>query len=145
MSVCRFSRPTSCRPCLMSAMALSYSILSGSAVFSALVDLLTLFFLWKICASHRVALSRNSPVITNSADRLTVARIVDRLTVAKIEVRNKLHLSLESGVPHRGLPKPGALHDSPQFETLNYTLNERPGRTTTLPLRPGPAQITPSV
>src|SRR6266849_10938280 len=99
----------------MSAMALSYSILSGSAVFSALVDLLTLFFLWKICASHRVALSRNSPVITNSADRLTVARIVDRLTVAKIEVRNKLHLSLESGVPHRGLPKLGALHDSPQF------------------------------
>src|SRR5712692_8316381 len=154
MSVCRFSRPTSCRPCLMSAMALSYSILSGSAVFSALVDLLTLFFLWKICASHRVALSKNSPVITNSADRLTVARIVDRLTVArivdrltvaKIEVRNKLHLSLESGVPHRGLPKPGALHDSPQFGTLNYTLNERPGRTTTLPLRPGPAQITPSV
>src|SRR6266849_7126637 len=107
MSVCRFSRPTSCRPCLMSATALSYSILSGSAVFSALVDLLTLFFLWKICASHRVALSRNNPVITNRADRFALARDVESLTVAGIEVQSKLHLSLESGVPHRGLPKPG--------------------------------------
>src|SRR5713226_9416452 len=110
----------------MSAMALSYSILSGSAVFSALVDLLTLFFLWKIWALHRVALSRNSPVITNSADRFTVARNVDRLTVARNVVRSKLHLSLESGVPRRSLQKPWALPDSPQFGTANYTLNEWP-------------------
>src|SRR5260370_9417541 len=138
MSVCRFSRPTSCRPCLMAVMALSYMILSGFAVFSAFVDLLTLFFLWKICASHRVALSRNSPVITNRADRFALTRNVERLTVAKIEVRSKLHLFLESGIPHRGLPKPWALPDSPRFGTFNYTLNERPGRTTSFPLRPGP-------
>src|SRR5882762_9554892 len=83
MSVCRFSRPTSCRPCLTSSIALSYRILSGSAVFSALVDLLTLFFLWKTCASHRVALRRNNPVINNSVDRFAVAKNVDQIAVAK--------------------------------------------------------------
>ena len=76
-----------------------------------------------------MALSRNSPVITNrvnrfavarkvdrltvarKVDRLTVARKVDRLTVARKEVRRKLHLSLESVIPRRGLPKPWALPD----------------------------------
>src|SRR6266403_6003739 len=96
ISVWRFSRPTSCRPCLTSSMALLYRILSGSAVLSALVDLLTLFFLWRICASLCVVLSSNNPVITNRAGRLTAAK----------EVRSKLHLSLESGVPRCGLPKP---------------------------------------
>src|SRR5437016_5567395 len=99
MSVCRFSRPTSCRPRLTSSIALLYRILSGSAVFSALVDLLTFFFLWKICASHRAALSRNSPIVTNKVNRFVVASNVDRLTVASNEVQRKLHLSLESGVP----------------------------------------------
>jgi hypothetical protein len=33
----------------MSSMALPYRILSGSAVLSALVDLLTFFFLCRIC------------------------------------------------------------------------------------------------
>jgi len=37
------------------------------------VDLLTLFFLWKIWASHRVALSRNIPVTVKKANRLAVA------------------------------------------------------------------------
>src|SRR6266851_2148925 len=83
MSVCRFRRPTSCRPCLTSAIALSYKTLSGSAVFSALVDLLTFFFLWRNCASHRVALRRNNPVINNSVDRFAVAKNVDRFAVAK--------------------------------------------------------------
>src|SRR5260370_32561039 len=131
MSVWKFSRTTSCRPCLMSSIALSYRILSCSAVFYALVDLLTLFFLWKICASHRVALSRNSPVTSNRAGRLAAARK---------EVRSKLHLSLESGVPRRGLPEPWLLPDYPRFEAPNYTLNEWPGRTTTLPLRPAPSR-----
>src|SRR5216684_1866700 len=103
MSVCRFSRPTSCRPCLTSPIALSYKTLSGSAVFSALVDLLTFFFLWRNCASHRVALRRNNPVINNSVDRFAVAKNVDRfavaknvdrLAVAKNRVLRKLHLSL---------------------------------------------------
>jgi hypothetical protein len=80
--------------------------LSGSAVFSALVDLLTLFFLWKTCASHRVALSRNKPVINNRVALFTIARNVDRSAVAKKfdrsavaknenKIRRKLHLSLE--------------------------------------------------
>src|SRR5713226_7205731 len=117
----------------MSATALSYSILSGSAVFSALVDLLTLFFLWKICASHRVALSRNSPVISNRAGRLAAARK---------EVRSKLHLSLESGAPRRGLPGPWLIPDYPRFEAPNYTLNEWPGRTTTFPSGQPPLEHT---
>jgi hypothetical protein len=88
---------------LTSAIALSYKILSGSAVFSALVDLLTLFFLWRNCASHRVALRRNNPVINNSVERFTismngdrfaVAKNVDRFAVAKNRVLRKLHLSL---------------------------------------------------
>src|SRR5712664_1734730 len=83
MSVCRFSRPTSCRACLTSAIALSYKTLSGSAVFSALVDLLTFFFLWRNCASHRVALRRNNPVINNSVERFAISMNVDRFTVAK--------------------------------------------------------------
>src|SRR5882762_4835061 len=66
-----------------------------------------------------MALSRNTPV-TNTR-----------------RVRRKLHLSLESGVPHRGLPKLGTLPDSPPLGTSKYTLNERPARTTTLPVRPG--------
>src|SRR2546421_13070927 len=99
MSVCRFSRPTSCRPCLTSSIALSYRILSGSAVFSALVDLLTFFFLRNTCASDRVALSRSSPIITNRVHRIVVGRNVDHLAVASNEVRRNLHLSLESGVP----------------------------------------------
>src|SRR5258708_37207757 len=96
MSVCRFSQPTSCRACLTSAIALSYKTLSGSAVFSALVDLLTFFFLWRNCASHRVALRRNNPVINNSVERFAVAKNVDRFTVAKIEVLRKLHLAFAS-------------------------------------------------
>src|SRR5947207_112526 len=99
MRVCRFSRPTSCRPCLTSSIALSYRILSGSAVFSALVDLLTFFFLRNTCASDRVALSRSSPIITNRVHRIVVGRNVDHLAVASNEVRRNLHLSLESGVP----------------------------------------------
>src|SRR5256885_9409037 len=87
MSVCRFSRPTSCRPCLTSSIALSYRILSGSAVFSALVDLLTFFFLRNTCASDRVALSRSSPIITNRVHRIVVGRNVDHLAVASNEVR----------------------------------------------------------
>src|SRR5260370_41141531 len=94
MSVCRFSRPTSCRRCLTSAIALSYKILSGSAVFSALVDLLTLFFLWRNCASHRVALRRNNPVINNSVERFTISMNGDRFGVAKNKSLRKLHLSL---------------------------------------------------
>jgi len=88
--------------------------LSGSAVFSALVDLLTFFFLWRNCASHRVALRRNNPVINNSVDRFAVAKNVDRfavaknvdrfavaknvdrLAVAKIKVLCKLHLAFAS-------------------------------------------------
>src|SRR5258706_13014999 len=144
MSVCRFSRPTSCRPCLTSSIALSYRILSGSAVFSALVDLLTLFFLWKTCASHRVALRRNNPVINNSVDRFAVAKNVDRFAVAKNRVRCKLHLSLANpGFLSAALPKPRALPDSPQFGTINYTLNEWPGRARRLTLRPVPAPATP--
>jgi hypothetical protein len=79
--------------------------LSGSAVFSALVDLLTFFFLWRNCASHRVALRRNNPVINNSVerfaiarnvDRFAVAKNVDRFAVAKIKVLRKLHLAFAS-------------------------------------------------
>src|SRR5260370_8481024 len=94
MIVCRFSRPTSCRPCLTSAIALSYKILSGSAVFSALVDLLTLFFLCRNCASHRVALRRNNPVINNRVERFTISMNGDRFAVAKNKLLRKLHLSL---------------------------------------------------
>src|SRR5260370_13205377 len=114
MSVCRFRRLTSCRTCLTSPIALSYKTLSGSAVFSALVDLLTFFFLWRNCASHRVALRRNNPVINNSVERFAIARNVDRFavaknvgrfavaknvdrfTVAKIKVLRKLHLAFAS-------------------------------------------------
>jgi hypothetical protein len=99
---------------LTSAIALSYKTLSGSAVFSALVDLLTFFFLWRNCASHRVALRRNNPVINNSVerfaiarnverfavaknvDRFAVAKNVDRFAVAKIKVLRKLHLAFAS-------------------------------------------------
>src|SRR2546427_7221708 len=81
MSVCRFNRPTSCRPCLTSSIALLYRILSGSAVFSALVDLFTFFFLWKICASHVVALSRNSP---------PAATIASHFALTPKKVRRKL-------------------------------------------------------
>src|SRR5256885_7434867 len=98
MRVCKFSRPTSCRPCLTSSIALSYRILSGSAVFSALVDLLTFFFLCHTFASDRVALSRKSPIITNRVHRMVVGRNVDRLSVASNEIRRKLHHSLQSWV-----------------------------------------------
>src|SRR5437762_3422520 len=137
MSVCRFSRPTSCRPCLTSSIALSYRILSGSAVFSALVDLLTFFFLRKTCASDRVALNRSSPIITNRVHRIVVGRNVDHLAVASNEVRRNLHLSLESGVPrHPSIRARDVPAGSPRLRTLKYSLNERPSRTTTLPFRP---------
>src|SRR6266436_2573199 len=136
MSVCRFSRSTSCRPCLTSSMALSYRILSGSALFSALVDLLTLFFLWKICASLCVALSRKIPAITNR---------VGRLTAAKNEVPSKLHLSLESGIPRRSLPKPGDTSQIPAAWNARLYTERKARPTTTLPLRPGLAQSHVSV
>src|ERR1700674_852661 len=63
MSVCKPSRPTSCRPCLMSATARLYRILSGSAVLSALVDLFNFFFfLWGIWASLELALNSNPAI-----------------------------------------------------------------------------------
>src|SRR6266480_6222622 len=127
MSVCRFSRPTSCRPCLTSSIALSYRILSGSAVFSALVDLLTFFFLRNTCASDRVALSRSSPIITNRVHRIVVGRNVDHLAVASNEVRRNLHLSLESGAPrHPSIRARDVPAGSPRLRTLKYSLNERP-------------------
>src|SRR5260370_19691773 len=131
MSVCKFRRPTSCRPCLISSMALSYRILSGSAVFSALVDLLTFFFLWKICASLCVALSRRIPDITNRAERftldsnvcrLTAARNVHCLTVASFEVPRQLHLSLKSRSPSHNPPTHETIPDSLRFEPADHTL-----------------------
>src|SRR5258708_11601958 len=144
MSVCRFSRPTSCRPCLTSAIALSYKILSGSAVFSAVVDLLSRFFLWRNCASHRVALRRNNPVINNSVERFTISMNGDRFAVAKNRVLRNLHLSLAStGSLSAACQSLGRFLTPPHFRTFNYTLNERPARTRNLPLRPGPVQPTP--
>jgi len=59
-------------PCLTSSIALSYRILSAPRCFSALVDLLT-FSSYKICASHRMTLSRNSPISTNKVKRIVIA------------------------------------------------------------------------
>src|SRR5580692_8240859 len=89
MSVCMFSRPTSCFPCLMSSLARSYRILSGCALLSALVDLLTFFFLCKSCASLVAALHKNSAPRTQSAAPLLATHT---LAVAQFTVRPKLHL-----------------------------------------------------
>src|SRR5271154_593223 len=97
MRVCRFNRPTSCRPCLMSSIALSYKILSGWALLSTLVDLST-FFLWKIWASTDVAPRKNS------APRVKSARLFPAthgFEVALRTIRPKLHLSRECQVPRR--------------------------------------------
>src|SRR2546422_6670354 len=118
ISVCRFNRPTSCRPCLTSSIALLYRILSGSAVFSALVDLFTFFFLWKICASHVVALSRNSP---------PAATIASHFALTPTKVKRKLSpLSLVwDSFPQ--IAQAHVLSGSPQIGRLQYTLNEGPG------------------
>src|SRR5216683_557937 len=64
ISVCKPSRPTSWRPCLMSSRERLYSILSGSAVLAALVDLFTFFFfLWSIWASLGLPLINKKPAI----------------------------------------------------------------------------------
>src|SRR4249920_3101147 len=142
-----FRRPTSCRPCLMSSIALSYRILSGCELLSALVDLLTFFFLWKICALLAVAPSKNS------APRMQSARDFPGkygLEVAPFTVRPKLHLSCESQ-DLRGNSRLNLLDDSvpsPDFarRTSNYTLNQRSGGAGSLPFRAGPGYPTlPSV
>jgi hypothetical protein len=146
MSVCMFSRPTSCRPCLTSSIALSYRILSGCALLSTLVDLLTFFFLWRIwviCASLLVAPSKNSAPRTQSARPFLVKYGFE---VAQLTVRPKLHLSRESRVLRRN-PRlnPGFL-DVPALReaaTTKYTLNQRPGGARTLPFRTGHAHPTP--
>src|SRR5580700_4642741 len=98
MSVCIFSRPTSCRPCLTSSMALSYRILSGCALLSTAVDLLTFFFLWKIWAFDVVDPSKNSAPKTQSARLLPVTCSFD---FALFTVWPKLHLSRECRVSSR--------------------------------------------
>src|SRR6202040_3244019 len=101
MSVCMFSRPTSCRPCLISSMALSYRILSGCALLSTPVDLFIFFFLWRIwliCASLVVAPSKNSAPKTQSARPFLVKYGFE---VAQLTVLPKLHLSRESRVLRR--------------------------------------------
>src|SRR5580698_7100976 len=113
MSVCRFSRPTSCRPCLMSSIALSYKILSGWALLSALVDLST-FFLWKIWALDEVAPSKNSAPRVKSARPFPATHSFE---VALRTIRPKLHLSRECWVPRRN-PKlnpleTGSAHTQP--------------------------------
>src|SRR5208283_1375769 len=81
--VCKPKRPTSCRPCLISFMALSYNCLSGSTVLLVSVDLSTGFFLCKIWAVHWLAVTSVSAHMRRSANR-----------------RN-LHLSFELLVPGR--------------------------------------------
>src|SRR5208282_3022747 len=103
MSVCMFSRPTSCRPCWMSSTALSYRILSGCALLSTLVDLSTFFFLWKICvtcALQVVAPSKKSAPKTQSASPFPFTASFE---VALLTVRPKLHLSCKSRVLLRDL------------------------------------------
>src|SRR5580704_3927483 len=131
MSVCRFSRPTSCRPCLISSIALSYRILSGCALLSTLVDLST-FFLWKIWASTDVAPSKNSAPRVKSA-RLFPA--THSFEVALRTIRPKLHLSRECRVPRRisrlNPLETGSAHTQHHLNisqptgTIKYNLNER--------------------
>src|SRR5271170_7755785 len=60
----------------MSSMARSYNTLSGSAVLSGLVDLLTFFFLCSSWASHWLALRNSSPPAI-----IAVIRVVNRFAV----------------------------------------------------------------
>src|SRR5580704_4650548 len=107
-----FSRPTSCRPCLMSSIALSYRILSGWALLSTPVDLLTFFFLWKICvtcASLGVALNKNSAPRTQSARPL---QVTFNFEVAQLTVWPKRHLSRDSRIPRRNFRLPARTEPS---------------------------------
>src|SRR5207237_3843363 len=100
ISVCKFRRTTSCRPCLMSAIALSYRILSGSAVLSALVDLLTFFFLCNgHCALLGAALSSINPPAISRVN--SFAPTLEQVTCTP-------HLSCESRITTR--PTAKAVH-----------------------------------
>src|SRR5215469_10624660 len=113
MSVCRLSRPTSCLPCLMSSIALSYRILSGSALLSTLVDLLTFFFLCNgHCAWLGVALSAISPA--------AIARMVSHFALALKKVTSTPAPLLQILDTHE--------QTAPSL-TYRLYLNERTGRT----------------
>src|SRR5579872_1142286 len=148
MSVCMFRRPTSCRPCLMSSIALSSRILSGWALLSTPVDLLTFFFRCRSCASLDVALNKNSAPRTQSAIPLPAVPTFD---VAEFTVRPKRHLSrlscftLLTAPPTENQPAP-IQHPICFLSTgsTKYTLNQRPGGARTLPFRtvPSPGNFT---
>src|ERR1700730_191311 len=128
MNVCRPSRPTSWRPCLMSSIARPYRILSGSAVLSALVDLFTFFFLCRIWASHVVAVIAASPPANTS--------MLSRFPVLFVKAWNKLaplliNISPECVLHH--LARTAGLGS----ERSQYTLNERTGQPQKMAVRPG--------
>jgi hypothetical protein len=126
--------------------------LSGCALLSTPVDLLTFFFRCKSCASVVVALNKNSAPSTQSATALPPT---DAFDVAQLTVRPKPHLSrwfrltrlaprlkpLESSPVHTQTS-----HILPSAGTTKYTLNQRSGGAGTLPFRTGPGPpASPSV
>src|ERR1700739_3587871 len=103
----------------MSCIARLYSILSGSAVLSALVDLLTFFFLCRSWAWLEPTLNSNAAINVDVNIHVRVRR------------RRKLHLSPENLPPP---PEGRARSVSPVFPVY---LNQRTGSLRSCPFSPG--------
>src|SRR5271155_4794741 len=112
----------------MSSMARSYRILSGSAVLSALVDLSTFFFLWRICASQVFTVSAANPP--------TKTRMLNRLPFLLVEAWSKRSPLVLEYRPWRAVAARGAMLLAKLGTNLVYP--ERKDRPASkLPARPG--------
>src|SRR5277367_1508698 len=113
----------------MSSMARSYRTLSGSAVLSALVDLSTFFFLWRICASQVLTVSAASPP--------TKTRMLNRFPFLLVEAWSKRSPLLRKYRPLSAFTAGGAILLLAKLGT-NLVYPERKDRPASkLPARPG--------
>src|SRR5262249_43253749 len=105
----------------------------GSAEFSADVDLLTFFFLWRTCASAPAAPSRET-LTPRTASLITGILQASRLRADCSEMRSKLHLFLglaTSRAKQDFVSSGRAAGDS--WELFQYSLNQRTGKPRNCP------------